>query len=634
MDQMPESTPVFDALDGGAALQINGADVNIAELPQDVDALKSIIARLLQASSIQEREYAKSLDQIELRLQSERQIMMVAHQVEQQRMAAAHAAKQHEIRDAHQAEQQKMLAAHTAEQAKLKAEFELRIQKIYESIVLARRRKFGPSSEANSIQGRLFDEAELLALTPAPGEPGAEASDLADLSASNPEGDSAVAEDSGSVASKAAATKKSRGKRLPLAAELPRVEIVHDVPESERVCPCGTPMVVIGQEVSEQLDVIPMRIQVLRHIRLRYGCPKGEQAPVVAPAPLQVLPKSNASERFLATLLALKYVDSLPLARIEYVLGRAGARVTRQTLARWVIGTAQALQPIANLMRDALLESRLIYMDETRVQVLKEPGRDPTTQSYMWVQRGGPPEKPVILFDYDPSRSGQIPMRLLQGWQGFLMTDGYEGYGALAREPGIEHLACWAHARRKFVDAVKVQPKGKRSLADQAVEMIGKLYRIEREIRDKPTPEKQTVRQDQSQAMLDKMRVWLNTALPAITPQSKLGEALAYLHKYWPRLIRYVEHGDLPIDNNPCENAIRPFVIGRKNWLFSDSQAGAHASALIYSLIETAKANGQEPSLWLTEVLSELPYAQTADDYDRLLPWNIHPKDLAINPKP
>jgi hypothetical protein len=308
--------------------------------------------------------------------------------------------------------------------------------------------------------------------------------------------------------------------------------------------------------------------------------------------------------------------------------------VTRQTLARWVIGTAQVLQPIANLMRDALLESKLIYMDETRVQVLKEPGRDPTTQSYMWVQRGGPPEKPVILFDYDPSRSGQIPMRLLQGWQGFLMTDGYEGYGALAREPGIEHLACWAHARRKFVDAVKVQPKGKRSLADQAVEMIGKLYRIEREIRDKPTPEKQTVRQDQSQAMLDKMRVWLNTALPAITPQSKLGEALAYLHKYWPRLIRYVEHGDLPIDNNPCENAIRPFVIGRKNWLFSDSQAGAHASALIYSLIETAKANGQEPSLWLAEVLSELPYAQTADDYDRLLPWNIHPKDLAINPKP
>jgi len=617
MDQVPESTPVFDALDGSAALQIDGANVNIAELPQDVDSLKSIIARLISKTSQQERVIAEQL--------IEKDRIAVVHSIEQQKIAATHAV-----------EQQKMLAAHASEHAKLKAEFELRIQKIYESIVLARRRKFGPSSEANSIQGRLFDEAELLALTPAPGEPGAEASDLADLSgsASNAEGDSAVAEDSGSVASKAAATKKSRGKRLPLAAELPRVEIVHDVPESERVCPCGTPMVVIGQEVSEQLDVIPMRIQVLRHIRLRYGCPKGEQAPVVAPAPLQVLPKSNASERFLATLLALKYVDSLPLARIEYVLGRAGARVTRQTLARWVIGTAQALQPIANLMRDALLESRLIYMDETRVQVLKEPGRDPTIQSYMWVQRGGPPERPVILFDYDPSRSGQIPMRLLQGWQGFLMTDGYEGYGALAREPGIEHLACWAHARRKFVDAVRVQPKGKRSLADQAVEMIGKLYRIERDIRDKPTPEKQQVRQDQSQAMLDKMRVWLNTALPAITPQSKLGEALAYLHKYWPRLIRYVEHGDLPIDNNPCENAIRPFVIGRKNWLFSDSQAGAHASALIYSLIETAKANGQEPSLWLTEVLSELPYAQTADDYDRLLPWNIHPKDLAITPKP
>jgi len=311
MDQMPESVPVFDALDGSAALQIDGANVNIAELPQDVDSLKSIIARLLQASSIQEREYAQSLDQIESKLQSERQVMMVAHQVEQQKIAATHAA-----------EQQKMLAAHAAEHAKLKAEFELRIQKIYESIVLARRRKFGPSSEANSIQGRLFDEAELLAL--APGEPGAESADLADLSgsASNAEGDSEVTEDSGSVASKTTPTKKARGKRLPLAAELPRVEIVHDVPESERVCPCGTPMVVIGQEVSEQLDVIPMRIQVLRHIRLRYGCPKGEQAPVVAPAPLQVLPKSNASERFLATLLALKYLGNPPvgsgLSEVEF----------------------------------------------------------------------------------------------------------------------------------------------------------------------------------------------------------------------------------------------------------------------------------------------------------------------------
>jgi hypothetical protein len=260
MDQMPESAPVFDALDGCAALQIDGADVNIAELPQDVDSLKLIIARLISKASQQERVIAEQL--------IEKDQIAVIHSIEQQRITAAYAA-----------EQQKMLAVHAAEHAKLKAEFELRIQKIYESIVLARRRKFGPSSEANSIQGRLFDEAELLALTPAPGEPGAEASDLADLSgsASNAEADSAVAEDSGSVASKAAATKKSRGKRLPLAAELPRVEIVHDVPESERVCPCGTPMVVIGQEVSEQLDVIPMRIQVLRHIRLRYGCPKGEQ---------------------------------------------------------------------------------------------------------------------------------------------------------------------------------------------------------------------------------------------------------------------------------------------------------------------------------------------------------------------
>src|SRR5574338_674507 len=188
-------------------------------------------------------------------------------------------------------------------------------------------------------------------------------------------------------AGKEARPPRPRGKRAPLPAELPRIEVIHALPEAERMCACGTPMVEIGEEVSEQLDIVPMQVRVLRYIRKRYACPKGDAAPASAPAPAQVLPKSNASNDLLAMLLTTKYVDGLPLARFEYVLARAGVAVPRQTLARWAIGTAQALQPIANLLRDTLLESDILHMDETPVQVLKEPGRAPTAKSQMWVSR-------------------------------------------------------------------------------------------------------------------------------------------------------------------------------------------------------------------------------------------------------
>ena len=260
-------------------------------------------------------------------------------------------------------------------------------------------------------------------------------------------------------------SKPRRGKRQPLPAELPRIDVIHKVPEAERTCACGTPMVKIGEDVSEQLDIVPMQVRVLRHIRIRYGCPTGEHAPVVAPAPAQVLPKSNASNDLLAMLITAKYVDGLPLARFEYVLGRAGVIVPRQTLARWIIGAASAFQPLLNLLRDTLLDGSVIHMDETPVQVLKEAGRAASSPSYMWVQRGGPPGKPVVLFDYDPSRSGQVPLRLLAGWRGYLMTDGYEAYNAVVVGEQIDHLGCWVHARRYFVDAAKLQVKGKRGRA-------------------------------------------------------------------------------------------------------------------------------------------------------------------------
>lgn len=487
------------------------------------------------------------------------------------------------------------------------------IIRMIEQSVLARHRLFGASSEQLSAQGRLFDEAETLAQSTT------DAQDVAALPAADAKDDK---------------TPKARGKRGPLSAELKRVDVVHDVPENARTCPCGTPMVEIGQDVSEQLDIVPMQVRVLRHIRKRYGCPGSVHAPVTAALPPQPLPKSNASADFLAMLLTVKYVDGLPLARFENVLERHGAPVPRQTLARWVIGAARVLQPLHNLMRDTLLDGAVIHMDETVVQVLKETDRKATSNSYMWVQAGGPPGKPVVLFDYDPSRSAEVPLRLLSGYQGYLMTDGYTGYAKLARAEGVGHLVCFAHVRRRFVEAVRVQPNGKRGRADEAVALIGKLYGIERDNKDATDEVRLLARQQLSVPALAALKTWMDKTLPTVTPTSALGKALAYMNKYWCLLERYTERGDLPIDNNRAENCIRPFVVGRKAWLFSDTPAGAHASAVIYSLIETAKASGLEPYTWLRRVMRSLPLAKTVDDVEALLPWNLHSLDLASETVP
>lgn len=496
------------------------------------------------------------------------------------------------------------------------------VTRILEQAILARQRMFGASSEQLRAQGRLFDEAESLAHT------STEAQDTAPQAPQQP----AHPSDPLTTPTATAQVKAARGKRAALATGLPRVDVVHEVPQAQRTCPCGTPMVEIGQDISEQLDIVPMQVRVLRHIRKRYGCPGSQHAPVTAKLPAQPLPKSNASVDFLAMLLAVKFVDGQPLARFENVLARHHAVVPRQTLARWVIGSAGVLQPLHNLMRDVLLDGALIHMDETVVQVLKEKGKAATSNSYMWVQTGGPPDKPVVLYDYDRSRSASVPTALLEGFKGYLMTDGYDGYNAVARIDGIERLACWAHVRRRFVEATRVQPKGKRGRADEAVSLIGKLYGVERQYKDAAPEVRHLARQQSSVPVLAALRAWMLQHTPLVTPKSALGTALAYMGNLWAQLERYTERGDLPIDNNRCENAIRPFVIGRKAWLFSDTPAGAHASAVIYSLVQTAKANGLEPYTWLRQVLRDLPAAKTVEDVEALLPWNLRLTDLAGNP--
>jgi transposase len=505
-------------------------------------------------------------------------------------------------------------AAHQAAVNLLEGQFRDQFNRLIEQFILSRHRQFGVSSEQLSGQGCLFDEAEVLV---------AESTEAQDIAPIPPE--AAASSTEGEPKGKA------RGKRGPLPAELPRVVILHDVPEADRFCACGTPMILMGQQISEQLDIVPMQIRVLQHVRNTYGCPVSEHAPVTAPAPVQPLPKSNASADFLAMLLTVKYVDGLPLTRFNKVLNRHGAPVPVQTLARWVIGSAEkVLQPLFNVMRDTLFDGRFIHMDETVVQVLKEKDKSPTSNSYMWVGVGGPPGEPVVIYDYDPSRSGAVPARLLQGYQGYLMTDGYEGYNQLVRTEQIAHLVCWAHVRRKFVEATRVQPKGRKGLADQAVALIGRLYGVERKYKEASVEERYLARQSLSLPILAELRAWLDKTQPAVVPKSALGTALSYMNNYWGKLTRYTEAGDLPIDNNRCENAIRPFVVGRKAWLFSDTPAGANASAIIYSMVETAKANGLDPYAWLRRIMRDLPSARTVEEVEALLPWNLHAADLII----
>ena len=299
-------------------------------------------------------------------------------------------------------------------------------------------------------------------------------------------------------------------------------------------------------------------------------------------------------------------------------------------MANWAAQAARQCEPLLELLRTEILSGPLVNIDETTVQVLKEPGRTNTTQSYMWVFRGGPPDQPALVYQYHPTRNGQVPRDYLKGYRGFVQTDGYSGYDALGLEPGIVHVGCWAHARRKFVEVVQARQKNgrhksKTGSGDVALNYIGKLYAIESIASKNEYSPEQTygLRQDKASPVLDEFRSWLEKRSVQTPPRGLLGQAISYTLNQWDRLIRYLDDGRLRPDNNLVENAIRPFVIGRKNWLFSGHPRGANASAALYSLIETANANRFEPYLYLRFLFSHLPLATSTDDYKALLPQHL-----------
>jgi transposase len=430
--------------------------------------------------------------------------------------------------------------------------------------------------------------------------------------------------------------------RKPLPDHLPRVTVEHDLSEEEKVCGCGAKMERIGDEVSEKLDIIPAKVQVIRHIRYKYACKKCEGiesedgAVKIAPPPAQIIPKGIASEGLAAHIVTSKFADALPFYRQEGIMARLGVEIPRATMANWVMHIGSECEPLLDLMEQEILRGPVVNIDETPLQVLGEPGRPNTSKSYMWVFRGGPIDRPVLIFRYHPTRSGEVALTFLGEYQGYVQTDGYKGYDYLVDRDGIIHVGCWSHARRNFTDVIKAMAGGKKAakkkegVATVALSYIGQLYEIERQAREKglQPDEIYQLRQEKSKPIMEKLKKWLKEKYPATSPKGLLGKAIYYCLNRWKSLERYLEDGRLKIDNNLIENAIRPFALGRKNWLFSGNPRGAKASAALYSLIETAKANGLEPYWYLRFLFAELPLARTEQDYRALLPHLVGREDL------
>jgi len=415
--------------------------------------------------------------------------------------------------------------------------------------------------------------------------------------------------------------KKKAGVRKPLSKNLPREEKIYDLDKEQKTCPKdGAQLKHIGEVTNEQLEFIPASVKVIKHICYKYACPKCNKYVETATKPKDPIPKSIASPELLSYVSVSKYADGLPLYRLSQMFNRLDIKISRTNLANWMIRCGSLIQPLINMMQDKLYEQPCIHVDETTLQVLKEHGKKASSKSYMWVMRAAD----IVLFNYDPSRSQKVAEKLLADYNKAIMADGYGGYDSVVANNKLTRLGCWAHARRYFM---KVLDQGENPNAQNMVALISQLYAIEKLIREngyKRDKIKQ-IRQEQSVPIIKQIREQLDKTLHTTTPSGLMGKALGYLHKQWSYLIGYVENGNYPIDNNAAENAIRPFVIGRKNWLFANSVQGAKASANLYSIIETAKAHNLNPEEYLTNVYRHLPNADTVEDIEKLLPWNIKP---------
>lgn len=418
-------------------------------------------------------------------------------------------------------------------------------------------------------------------------------------------------------------TRQSKAGRKALPAELLRVPRIYDLPANEKICSCGCELTFIKDEKSEQLEIIPAKIYVIQHIRKKYACKTCQITIKLANQPVAPIPRSIAASGLLSHVLVSKFQDHLPLHRQETILKRIGVDIPRATLSLWVIKCAELLLPLLKLMHDRILTYDVAYADETTTQVLKEPSKGVQSKKYMWLFAGGPPDEFVYYYHYHPSRSHEVATHFLEDFAGFLHCDGYPAYDALAsKNSRITLVGCLYHARRKFVEVAKLMPN-KEGIATHVIKCMAKLAYIEEEIKPLTLPEKQIARQNHAKPLLDELHQYLINNQPNVPPKSLLGQAVSYTLNQWPKILNYLKDPRLDISNNLSERAIKPFVIGRKGWMFANSVEGANAAASILSIIETCKYHKIEPYDYLRYVLNALPQCLSIDDYEKLLPYKI-----------
>ncbi len=505
-------------------------------------------------------------------------------------------------KDRQLAEREQAIAEHErviADNQHVISEQQKLLKLLEEQLRLAKQNRFGASSEKLPFQGDFFDEAEL-------------EQSLSDV-------EQQLAE-----AGEPPRNKPKRKKREGFSDKLPRVRVDIALSDEEKAGASRT----FFTKVKEELDIVPAKAQVIEYWQEKavFEDAHGEQRIQAATRPPHPLGKCIASVQLLAYILVAKYADGLPLYRLEKILARYGGHISRTAMANWIIRLDDVFKPLINLLQEHQRSGDYLQADETRIQVLKEDGKVATSDKWMWLIRGGPPDQPVVLFHYDASRSEEVPSRLLDGFEGVLQADGYAGYNKVCRDNPITRIGCWDHARRKFVEASKAAPKKKKgqpvSKADVAISKIRKLYAIEARIKDLKPEQKTAQRQTLAKPVLADLKDWLQTNATRVPKDSLTSKAIRYTLNQWGLLVGYCDDGRLHISNALAENAIRPFAVGRRNWLFADTSRGAKASATVYSLIETAKANGLEPYDYLRHVLTHIAAADSVERIEALLPWN------------
>lgn len=439
--------------------------------------------------------------------------------------------------------------------------------------------------------------------------------------------------------------KKKPGKKA-IPKDFPRVPVIHDIPDSEKTCSYdGTALEVIGDETAERYDYVAPQLRVLVHKRLKYACPCCHQGVKIAPVPPQLLPKSQASASLLAHITTAKYVDGLPLTRQSQQLERLRVNIGPGTMALWMntIGN-EKLPPLIALMHEGLLAEAVVHCDETTVQVLKSQ-KAVSSDHYMIVRAAGPPGRRIVLYNYAPTRNVETLKEVLTGpegpYRGKLVCDGLELYDLVAQDKHFGAMTlcgCLTHCRRYYDQAAKVSesPSGQQLARVAIKDFLGKVFLIERQIDEQREARERRgevwnladtlkIRQDRSAPIMAAFKDWVDELLPTVPPKTTLGKALSYTVSQWSKLTRFLQHPDVPAHNNRVENDIRPFAVGRRAWLFIDTQYGARASANLYSLAITCRANGVNALAYFTHLYERLPHATTAADLEALLPWNVKP---------